>query len=444
MRRLARLLLYVGTAAAVVALSKAHAAWIADPPYDYTGSFRFAWSMAYIGLLCIAAYGVGLPDLVRDRRGSLVAAVGATVGGALGISAVQLVTGDALLPRFVVFGAVLVLVPWYAGCALLAAGGRARAEDRDRVAVVADPEDVARLREDLSLAPERNAQIVVALTPQEAAIRDPRHKPLLEAVVRERARVVVLARRGQVDESVVDQAATLHESGVRVRTLSLFYEEWLGKLPVSELERVSLMFDVGELHRARYGRVKRLFDVAVGAAGCVVLAVAIPFVFVGDLVANGGSLFYAQERVGRGGRLFRILKFRTMRPAEPGATFNEWTSEHDPRITPFGRFLRKTHLDELPQMVNIVRGDLSVVGPRPEQPHYVEELKAKIPFYDLRHLVRPGLTGWAQVKYGYAGDERDALEKLQYEFFYLRRQSLTFDLRIVARTVRSVLGFGGR
>ncbi|MET0826112.1 MAG: sugar transferase, partial [Acidimicrobiales bacterium] len=123
---------------------------------------------------------------------------------------------------------------------------------------------------------------------------------------------------------------------------------------------------------------------------------------------------------------------------------NEWTTEDDPRITPFGRFLRRAHLDELPQVVNILRGELSIVGPRPEQPHYVDELNEKLPFYSMRHLVRPGLTGWAQIKYGYAGDERDALEKLQYEFFYLRRQSLSLDLRIVGRTVRSVLGGDGR
>ena len=153
------------------------------------------------------------------------------------------------------------------------------------------------------------------------------------------------------------------------------------------------------------------------------LALAIPFVVVGDLVGNRGPLFYRQARVGKNGELFRILKFRTMRAAPDGAG-NEWTAENDPRITPFGRLLRVSHLDELPQVVNILRGDLSVVGPRPEQPHYVEELREKLPFYDLRHLVRPGLTGWAQVKYGYAGDESDALEKLQYEFFYLRHQTL--------------------
>ena len=121
-----------------------------------------------------------------------------------------------------------------------------------------------------------------------------------------------------------------------------------------------------------------------------------------------------------------------------------WTEQDDPRITAFGALLRRTHLDELPQLLNILGGSLSLVGPRPEQPHYVEELSAKLPYYQLRHLVRPGLTGWAQVKYGYAADTQDALEKLQYEFYYLRRQSLLFDLRIVIRTVRSVLRSQGR
>jgi lipopolysaccharide/colanic/teichoic acid biosynthesis glycosyltransferase len=164
---------------------------------------------------------------------------------------------------------------------------------------------------------------------------------------------------------------------------------------------------------------------------------------LGDLVANRGPLFYRQERVGKNGITFPILKFRTMRP-QAGAQPSEWTTEDDPRITPFGRVLRRTHVDELPQLVNVLGGDLSIVGPRPEQPHYVRELVGKIPFYDLRHRVRPGLTGWAQVKYGYAGSESDALQKLQYEFYYLRHQNLTLDARIIGRTLRSVAGGRGR
>ena len=178
--------------------------------------------------------------------------------------------------------------------------------------------------------------------------------------------------------------------------------------------------------------------------GLIPLVLVVPLVFLGNLVANRGPMFFSQDRVGRGGEVFRIHKFRTMAPTKTKDTAGEWTKADDPRITPFGQFMRITHIDELPQVVNILRGELSMVGPRPEQPHYVVQLNEKLPFYDMRHLVRPGLTGWAQVKYGYAGDERDALEKLQYEFFYLRHQSVIFDLRIMFRTIRSTLGGSGK
>jgi lipopolysaccharide/colanic/teichoic acid biosynthesis glycosyltransferase len=230
---------------------------------------------------------------------------------------------------------------------------------------------------------------------------------------------------------------------VRIRTLSLFYEQWLGKLPIAELERVSLLFDIGELHAAGYARVKRLLDVVLASCGAILCALVIPLVALGDLVANRGRLFYRQARIGRNGVAFEILKFRSMRGVGTGGD-SDWTAEHDMRITPFGQMLRRTHLDELPQVFNILRGELSVVGPRPEQPQIVSELADKIPFYRLRHLVRPGLSGWAQVKYSYAGSEAETLEKLQYEFYYLRHQSLSLDLRIVGRTFRSVAMGEGR
>jgi lipopolysaccharide/colanic/teichoic acid biosynthesis glycosyltransferase len=326
-------------------------------------------------------------------------------------------------------------------CATMAQDGHSRGGQRDRVVAVARFDEGVYLTAELAAHPERPAVLVSVLSPESASVTRPGEYPLIEAVRTAQATAVVLDRTAQSDDSIVAQAAELHEAGIRVRTLSLFYEQWLGKLPLSELERVSLFFDIGEVHRARYGRVKRMIDASLALFGVAVLGIAIPFVWLGNRLGNQGPLFYRQRRVGKGGRAFTIVKFRTMR-ADHGAS--TWTAERDPRITPFGAWLRRTHLDELPQVLNILRGDLAVVGPRPEQPQYVQELTEKIPFYRLRHLVRPGLTGWAQVKYPYGSNDLDALEKLQYEFYYLRYQGLALDLRVMARTVRSVIGRGGR
>lgn len=431
--------MYAGVAGIVVGLSKYHAANVGG--YDFTESSRFGWAFAYIVLLCVAAYGLGLPEVPRTLRSRLPTSLLAAVVGALAISSVQLFVGDALLPRFVVFGSGMLLVPWYYAMSTVAGAGRRNLETRDRVAVVGPPDLEAELVAELAGGPERPATVVAALSVDEAAAVDDHVRPLVEAVVSHGASVLVLSAEAQSDERIVAQAASLHEGGVRVRTQSLFYEEYLGKLPVTDLGRVSLFFDIGEVHRDRFSRFKRLIDLAAGLAGALVLMIVVPGVLIGNLIGNRGPLFYTQPRVGRGGSTFTILKFRTMRDDQLAPT--DWTAEDDPRITRFGRVLRTTHLDELPQMWNIVRGDLSLVGPRPEQPRYVAELVEKLPYYDLRHIVRPGLTGWAQVKYGYAGDERDALEKLQYDFHYLRRQGLLFDLRIVARTTRAVLRIEG-
>lgn len=443
MSRAARYLTVLGPVVVVVALSKVHAAYVADPPYDYTGSFRLAWSVFYAAVLAVAVYGAGLPELPRTARQATVAAGAAAASGALAISVMQLVSGGGLLPRFVVFGSAVIVVPYELGLWALARRGRVAGEHRDRVFVVAPQREVDQLAADLALSPERPSVVVGVLSVDDTHPVGERDKPLVEAAIREGASVVVLGRGALVDEAVVAQAALLHEAGMRVRSLLQFYEQWLGKLPVSELERATLFFDIGEIHKVRYGRIKRLVDVGGGVVGMVAFLLAVPVVLVGNLVANRGPLFYRQERVGRGGDTFWILKFRTMRPTDPSMVTSDWTAADDPRVTRFGRLLRTSHLDELPQVWNILRGDLSIVGPRPEQPRYVTELSRSLPFYGLRHVVRPGLTGWAQVKYGYAGDERDALEKLQYEFFYLSHQGIRFDLRVMARTVRSVTGTEG-
>ena len=441
MRRSAHGLMHVGIIAVVMGLSKVHAAYRADPAYDFTSSFRLMSAVGFVVMLSATAYGTGLPDLPRGARSAVASATIATVSAVVVFSIIHLVDPSSALPRFVVFGSGSLLVPWYVICVALASRGAERDTRRDNIVIVGDWAEAADVSAELDRAAERPAEVCAVLTPAEARSTGSR-RPLEETATG--ATVVVLDRIAQMDDAVVDQVAGLHERGVRVRTLSLFYEQWLGKLPAAELERVSLMFDIGAIHRTRYNRVKRVLDLSVCLMAAPVLAMAVPLVALGNRLGNRGPLLYRQERIGLSGQTFMILKFRTMRPSGDGSMADEWTGEDDPRITPFGRFLRRTHIDELPQLVNVVRGDLSIVGPRPEQPHYVRELSAKLPFYELRHLVRPGITGWAQVKYGYAGSERDALEKLQYDFYYLRRQSIAFDIRVIVRTLRSVLRGDGR
>ncbi|QGG95469.1 sugar transferase [Actinomarinicola tropica] len=438
--RVTRLAVAVAIPGVIFALSKIHAAWVAPDPYDFTSSSRVIWAIGMALVTWVSAYAVGLPSLVDGRRQAIVAAVVAVGASVAFVSLAQLLLGDALLPRFVVFGSALVLIPVLTGLGLLGASGRRRVASRDRVLFVGGRAEALQLQGDLHGSVERPAVLLAAMLVDEALDRSG-GAPLAARVEAIGANVLVLDVAAQAEVDIVAQAAHVHERGVRVRTLSMFYEDWLGKLPLTELERVSLLFDIGELHRARYARMKRVVDVVAGVFGTIVLLVVTPVVLVGNLVANRGPLMFRQERIGKGGQPFTILKFRTMRP---GTTQGEWTSVDDARVTTFGGWLRRSHIDELPQIVNILRGDLSLVGPRPEQARYVRELEEKLPFYGVRHLVRPGLTGWAQVKYGYASDTLDALQKLQYEFFYLRHQSLALDAQIVGRTLRHLGTGGGR
>jgi lipopolysaccharide/colanic/teichoic acid biosynthesis glycosyltransferase len=434
MKRSARLLVPAGIVAIVLVVGDQHVR--TRGPYQVSW-----WTLAYMALLCTTAYAAGLPDVTRTSRSALSASVGSVAAAALGVSAAQLVLGSQVLPRFVVLASAVLLVPWHLACTVVANGGRKQERYHDRVLLVGGEEEAAALREELTRQPEHDAHLSGVLSLGDARPTALWDEPLVDRAITSRATMVVLDRLASTDATVVAQAAALHETGIRIRTLELFYDEWLGKLPVSELEQVSLMFDIGEVHRARYGRTKRLADVAVGLGGCVALLPLLATVWLLNLAGNRGPLLYRQPRVGRGRNVFTIVKLRTMTVSEAPT---EWTGEADPRITPVGRWLRRTHLDELPQAWNILRGDLSLVGPRPEQPHYVEQLAEKLPWYHVRHLVRPGLTGWAQVKYAYGASEEDSLEKLQYELFYLRHQGMALDARIVGRTLRHIVGLGGR
>ena len=429
-----------------------HARLVAPDRYDLLHSERAGWWVVVTLVLGAGGYGLGLPELPAGRFQAAARSLVA-FGLAIGVvSMAQMVLAAPLLPRSSL-GLLAFIVPLWAVIGWDLAGDVANWQSlRDRVFVVAEqPEEPAALRFELSRRPETPAAVVGSMSIEQARLGPDGRARLVEAAERVGASVLVLDTGAQSDDGIVQQAALLHHRGLRIRTLALFYEGWLGKLPVAELARVSLLFDIGELHRLRYVRSKRIVDLALGLAGVPLLAVVAVVAGVGNRFANQGPLLFRQLRVGKDGAVFTIYKFRTMAPeatvgrgSSTDGPSSPWTAHDDCRITPFGRFLRRTHLDELPQVVNVLRGELSIVGPRPEQLHYVEELRDKIAFYDVRHLVRPGLTGWAQVKQGYAADDADALEKLQYDFFYLRRQGLALDVRIIWRTARDVIGAGGR
>jgi lipopolysaccharide/colanic/teichoic acid biosynthesis glycosyltransferase len=435
MSRPVKWLLPVMTLAVVIATEAVHSHYVARHVYSLTEEPRFRWILIFIALIWATSYAVGLPDggghLSRRFARAFVALVTADVI----ISVLQLFTGAQLLPRFVVFVSSAILVPVFVLVSGLSSATQRRRASLDRVIAIVAGEESDRLVRDTREPAERPAQLVEVARPDDVMPTPDQPKPLAQLVRTSNANLLVLDRESQQREEIVTQAAELHSKGVRIRTLSLFYDVWLGKLPISELERISLLFDINEIHRPAYARNKRILDLLIATVGMLALAVTVPIVAVVDVLGNRGPIFYSQPRVGKDGAVFTIHKFRTM---HPGGSSSEWTTANDPRLGKVGRTLRRLHVDELPQMWNVLRHELSIVGPRPEQPHYVELLAKTIPFYELRHLVRPGITGWAQINYDYGSSDVDALEKLQYEFFYLRHQSLSLDLRIIGRTLRTV------
>jgi lipopolysaccharide/colanic/teichoic acid biosynthesis glycosyltransferase len=192
-----------------------------------------------------------------------------------------------------------------------------------------------------------------------------------------------------------------------------------------------------------YLLAKRVMDLVGGALGLLLFVLALPVVSLATAVESGRPIFYRQRRLGQGGRTFQVIKVRTMRKDAEADGQAHWAKDDDPRATKVGRLLRRAHLDELPQMFNVLRGEMSLVGPRPERPELVSDLEKKIPFYRARLLTKPGVTGWAQINFGKGSSVEGSSEKLEYDLYYIKRRSLLFDLWIVLRTIGEVLGFRG-
>ena len=244
---------------------------------------------------------------------------------------------------------------------------------------------------------------------------------------------------------IYHELIALLESGFPIREYTQVYEDMTYRVPVQYVGKdFYKYFPFSRNNQNKlYLLYRHVIDIMFSLLGIFVGIVLLPFILLGNSIANKGPLFYRQERVGKGGKLFTILKFRTMiKNAEQNGVV--WAEENDSRVTSFGKILRRSRIDELPQCLNILKGDMSLIGPRPERPYFVKELSKVIPFYETRHIIKPGITGWAQVNERYGASVDASLVKLQYDLYYIKHRSFFLDLNVMVKTFSTVVYYRGQ
>jgi exopolysaccharide biosynthesis polyprenyl glycosylphosphotransferase len=437
------------TAGAIAAFGRYGCAWL--PAYALLVHQR--QSVAQAAALATVVAAVWTATLVRSFAAARLtllslgpapaAALGTVTGGVL-VTALSAWSNLGLrLPVLAVMAvAVFVFSALWEGLVYRSLAGERR------VLVVGARDGGAELVQELALGDRGSFEAVglvdddyeadhIAGLPVHGRIAD-----LAEVVARQRPDIVVLAvgdARPEAFERLLDVAGL----GFKVVGLPEFHEHAFGRVPVRTLS-AGWFVNVLHLYRRPYTRLaKRTFDVAVAAFGLLLTAWAFPLLaFV--VSRTKGPVVFRQTRLGEGGQPFTIYKFRTMR-VDAEASGAVWAAERDPRITRAGAFMRKTRLDELPQLWNVLKGDMSIVGPRPERPEFVDQLQEAVPFWSRRHLVKPGITGWAQVRRGYTADAEGTADKLAYDLWYLRHRSLLLDAAICVKTFSTLLtGSGAR
>lgn len=271
-------------------------------------------------------------------------------------------------------------------------------------------------------------------------------KDLIDIIHEYQVTDLVLAISGQMNGDMFQAILTAQEMGVNLSPMPQVYEELLTRVPIFLLEAEWIVRSfVEKTHTSTlYQLTKSLIDFTGGLIGTSIMIGFYPFISLAIILESGFPVLFTQERLGRGGQPYKMVKFRTMeRDAERDGEAR-MAEENDDRVTKFGWFLRRTHLDELPQFINVLRGEMSLVGPRAERPQMVENFQKEIPFYRARLLVKPGITGWAQINFGYAGTVKETAVKLEYDLYYIEHRNLIMDISIILRTVGTVLGFKGQ
>jgi sugar transferase (PEP-CTERM system associated) len=310
----------------------------------------------------------------------------------------------------------------------------------ERVYVLGTGERAQRLVQGLRQNPEIGVEIASWTGKMEGAItRESVAAHLLEVVHKQKVHRVIVAmpdRRGTIP---MQELLDLRMHGIKIEEATSWLEKISGKIEVENLYPSWLVFGEGFRRSNVFILIRRALSVIISLVGLILALPLIPLIMLAIRFDSLGPVFYTQTRVGKNGRAFKVVKFRTMRQDAEAASGPKWAGDHDPRVTRVGQYLRSSRLDEVPQLWCVLKGDMAFVGPRPERPEFIELLSKEIPYYGVRHMVRPGLTGWAQVKYKYGSTVEDAREKLQYDLFYIKNASIGLDLLIMFQTVKTVL-----
>lgn len=310
----------------------------------------------------------------------------------------------------------------------------------ERVYVLGTGERAQRLVQGLRQNPEIGVEIASWTGKLDGAVTlESVGAHLMEVVKKQKIHRVIVAvadRRGAIPMA---ELLELRMQGVKIEEATSWLEKISGKIEVENLYPSWMVFSDGFRRSAAFVFVRRILSVIISSIGLLLTLPLLPFIMLAVRFDSEGPVFYTQTRMGKAGRLFKVVKFRTMRHDAEAATGPQWAGDQDPRVTRVGRFLRSSRLDEIPQLWCVLKGDMAFVGPRPERPEFIELLSQEIPYYGVRHMVRPGVTGWAQIKYKYGSTIEDAREKLQYDLYYIKNASIGLDLLIMFQTVKTVL-----
>ena len=409
--------------------------------------------VAVVWQLCLYYADLYEPRTMLDRQLTVI-----RIGRAMFVATLVLALfyywfPDVALGRGIMLRMLVVLPVLAFVWRLLIDWNRRRHGMRERLLIVGTSQESQRLGQELHGCDTRALEVVGFVDRDPARIGTPLFNPAVvgwtgdlgTAIERVSAHRVALSAESTLDGMSLDELLRLRFAGITFAHLADVYEEYTGKLAIDALTPAALMSAAGFQQHSWQAASKRVGDISGSIVG---MALAAPLMLIAAVLirlTSRGPVFYRQQRVGQDGRLFTIHKLRSMRTDAERESGPVWASDNDDRVTPVGRVLRRTRFDEVPQLWNVLRGEMSLVGPRPERPELDRELADEIPLWMQRRLVKPGITGWAQVRYSYAASKLDARVKLQYDLFYIKHMSLALDFLIVLMTTKTILrGAGAR